>query len=633
MKVVAESPDSALFRSLPFRYRPDVKIFSDITGRWRTIMNQGLGRPLASLLLGLVCLLATGVCGRASDDTFDPYSVYVDQEEVTARCGPGGEYYRTDPLRHGQRLEVYIETDDGWLGIRPPEGSFCWVPAESIRLDRGGRAGRVTEDGTLAWIGTHLGKARKYMWQVQLAQDEEVVVLGKSEREGPNGPQQWYRIAAPAGEFRWVHRQQVVDNPELLLRNRPRPDQRLADAMPTPVDDVEAIERPRSRPGFLAAAKSILQTGSIDNPEPARPIVGTDAPPEDIRLYAFNDSSAIPLSGEHPNVTISPLPNMAATDESPNGYPEPVIRAGFAASESQTAEAVPADARVASATAERSPAAIVPEQNEPLTGASPTTTQPSDSSPIGSGVARAFEPPLVTITSSPMVRPIGSIDPHESVVRTASDANWVRGTGRSPNVNREAEQKRFDRASVDELQIELSRRMSASPADAQPTADDLEPLKHAANGIANGGGDDSDRQRARMLLQRIEQYQSILRRRQGQPVGGSLPTAPSPSAELAGFSATNPPLPITTSSNGEPSSATEVGGFLVQVYSARPDSPPFALTDSTGRTTHYVSPAPGVNLRRYLNQYIRVGGAAGYETGLDTPHIIAATAHRAPELR
>jgi hypothetical protein len=39
-------------------------------------------------------------------DQFEPYDVYVDQEQVVARCGPGGGYYRTDPLRHGQKLEV-----------------------------------------------------------------------------------------------------------------------------------------------------------------------------------------------------------------------------------------------------------------------------------------------------------------------------------------------------------------------------------------------------------------------------------------------------------------------------------------------------------------------------------------------
>ena len=37
----------------------------------------------------------------------------------------------------------------------------------------------------------------------------------------------------------------------------------------------------------------------------------------------------------------------------------------------------------------------------------------------------------------------------------------------------------------------------------------------------------------------------------------------------------------------------------------------------------YVSPTPGLNLRRYLNTQIGVYGKLSYHTGLDTPHLIA----------
>ena len=100
---------------------------------------------------------------------FEPYSVYVAAEKSYARCGPAQDYYRTDPLRMGQELEVYAETDDGWLGIRPPEDSFCWVPAETVQKNDGELDGIISEDRTVAWIGTHLGRARSYRWQVQLA--------------------------------------------------------------------------------------------------------------------------------------------------------------------------------------------------------------------------------------------------------------------------------------------------------------------------------------------------------------------------------------------------------------------------------------------------------------------------------
>jgi hypothetical protein len=72
-------------------------------------------------------------------------------------------------------------------------------------------------------------------------------------------------------------------------------------------------------------------------------------------------------------------------------------------------------------------------------------------------------------------------------------------------------------------------------------------------------------------------------------------------------------------------------GYLVQVYSARTNSPPFALTDNTGRTVAYVTPSPGVNLRIHLNSKVSISGNAGFLTGLNTPHILATQAVRTPE--
>lgn len=79
------------------------------------------------------------------------------------------------------------------------------------------------------------------------------------------------------------------------------------------------------------------------------------------------------------------------------------------------------------------------------------------------------------------------------------------------------------------------------------------------------------------------------------------------------------------------SGVMEQNGYLVQVYSARSNSPPFALTDHAGRTVAYVTPAPGVNLRTHLNSQISVVGSRGYLTGLNTPHIMVTQAVRTPE--
>ena len=77
-------------------------------------------------------------------------------------------------------------------------GQFLLDTADTVEMDSEGDSGTIIEDRTVAWIGTHLGRARTYRWQVQLAKGEPVTVIGKSEREGPDGPQLWYRIVPPS---------------------------------------------------------------------------------------------------------------------------------------------------------------------------------------------------------------------------------------------------------------------------------------------------------------------------------------------------------------------------------------------------------------------------------------------------
>jgi len=153
----------------------------------------------APLVFVLVSLCPQSVSAQ-SDLSFEPYTVYVIEQDSHARCGPSDDYYRTDRLRRGQSLEVFAETDDGWLGIRPPDDSFCWIQAETIEFDSASETGTIIEDRTVAWIGTHLGRARSYRWQVQMAKGETVTVIGKSEREGPDGRTgrpRWSSIVVP----------------------------------------------------------------------------------------------------------------------------------------------------------------------------------------------------------------------------------------------------------------------------------------------------------------------------------------------------------------------------------------------------------------------------------------------------
>lgn len=542
-----------------------------------------------------------------AQDGSQPYMVYVDHEGVTARCGPGGEYYRTDPLRHGQALEVYVETEDGWLGIRPPDGSFCWLPADVIKLSPSQDFGIVTEDNSLAWIGTHLGKANKYLWQVQLAKGEEVAILGRAQREGPDGPKLWFRIVPPPGEFRWVHKDQVVENPEMLLRERPQSSLEVAIGQPT-----------------LA-------------PEPA---------PSDAKSYGDEETDR--HSEEYGDDYIADTPKVAS---------------------------VLPGTRRESIRGEKSDGLI------PLP--TPIHDQGEMNRMVGSGlksnsmgnnlsreetsadnelqVARAYEAPLVSITSLPAIRSIGQT----AAIRSQPSADESvdsfdrRNTGRVTPTQSSRDSDRLaveqsqvvihsqvmpvsnvvrtssnyagmlppNSQNVDALQVELSRLMSRSAS-----AIEVEPVLIATAMHSRTSSSEDERQRAAMLTQRAQQYQQIARRRDassasGQPVTTGVISSDSPLGYPAPVQSLGVPSPPVSASSG----SEQISGYLVQVFSSRPDSPPFALTDKQGRTVFYVSPAPGVNLRRYLNQFINVTGQAGYATGLDTPHVIATSALRSLE--
>lgn len=139
-----------------------------------------------------------------------PYTANVVAEEAVFRSGPGEEYYGSGKLPRGAAVEVY-RVEGGWLGIRPPEGSFSWVAARDIELTGDGLA-EVTADAAFAAVGSTLEAARDVR-QVQLARGESVALLDAAGEEGRAAPK-YYRIAPPSGEFRWIAARDVAEHAE-----------------------------------------------------------------------------------------------------------------------------------------------------------------------------------------------------------------------------------------------------------------------------------------------------------------------------------------------------------------------------------------------------------------------------------
>jgi SH3-like domain-containing protein len=155
-------------------------------------------RPFVAILFcGCLLLLASAA---TAEPTF-PYKATVVSDDVYVRSGPGQDYYPTDKLKRGQQVEVYRHEPGGWCRIRPVEGSFTWVSGRFLKPTRHNLA-VVTDEGVAARVGSRFSDARD-MIQVKLHKDEVVEII-EAPREGARGAGQWYKIAPPAGEFRWV---------------------------------------------------------------------------------------------------------------------------------------------------------------------------------------------------------------------------------------------------------------------------------------------------------------------------------------------------------------------------------------------------------------------------------------------
>jgi uncharacterized protein YgiM (DUF1202 family) len=155
------------------------------------------------LLLAIVLSVVTARAAAA--ETGFPYQAVVTTDNIYVRSGPGENFYPTDRLKAGQAVEVYRHDAGGWYAIRPPAGSFSWVAGSDLEPSKDNLA-RVAEEHVPARVGSRFSDIRE-VTQVRLKRGEVVEVLGAKSRVGA---ETWYKIAPPAGEFRWVDGKHVA---------------------------------------------------------------------------------------------------------------------------------------------------------------------------------------------------------------------------------------------------------------------------------------------------------------------------------------------------------------------------------------------------------------------------------------
>lgn len=158
--------------------------------------------------------------------------VAVFAEPQTASVGPGGgvllsgpdaSYYPADEIAPGERLDVFQRLESGYCAVRPPEGSFSWVPAADFEIQ--GDVGRATRAGVPCRVGSRLEPDALDAVHVRLELGETVQVMERVERDGI----EWLKIAPPAGEFRWIRSSELANNnpqsakPEIAVMDQQAP--------------------------------------------------------------------------------------------------------------------------------------------------------------------------------------------------------------------------------------------------------------------------------------------------------------------------------------------------------------------------------------------------------------------------
>ncbi len=606
-------------------------------------------------------------------------TVYVAVEQARLYAGPSSDFYPTGNVARGAALEVYHRTSTGWLGVRPTQGSFSWVPASQAYLLPGGRVIEITDANAVSWIGTELGSAKQYRWQVQLNVGEQLGVLGEASVK--NGPDErealWFKVSPPAGEFRWIEESAVSKTPVQPSTLSPTsPNEQVAAAqsenpMPTAISASEVGRV--SQASFNAASK---QTNAPENAssKPAPQSQATRRSAGQVKTkskpgsewdgwYAFemsDDGVKTPfldkLSGRDRGRT-------AATNQRKTVKHDPLDHDPFSLSMAGEASVTPTPEELTSSI-QKSREWRDPRSLREARLASNTFS--NQSKPLEKFVDQ-FDRAVAGVSG---VLPAGGERPHSKLDRTgrhdreqydterydgATSAEYENparssesaGIGTSGNPSAAVNwyglsESKTDEASnasqasrnaagtsassvvtsaqdVAELQVALNNMVAMSTGPWQ-----LAPLAERAKYFIEHGATAIDRGQARLLLERIEAFQNLAARSQqlASQQFSSAQLSGQPAVQSASYVAT-PAIADATSQPAPGASHFDATGWLVPVHSASPDQPTHAITNDTGDIVAYVSPIAGLNLDRYRNQAVGITGLRGYLPKLHAAHIQA----------
>ena len=460
-----------------------------------------------------------------------PFTGYISGERASVSAGPGRRFYVTDHLPRGSQVEVYREDDAGWLAIRPPEGSFSWVPAEHVeRMD--GDVGKI-KSATESWIGTSIEQVKEHEHQVSLKPGELVQVLAEKTIGAGDDEATWLKIAPPAGEFRYINSRDVSREP-------------IAVAEPV-LEQAEEQAVAAEEPEAIAPSEASVE------PERFRPSAGAialrDIDEVRSRLAAMREDLAELAGSRQVGGREVQLTQFKSSDG--GGISRSLSPDGF----------VPRKRRGS----EQLQPAPVPG-NQFARGATAATARPSLGPLPRIADARAGERANFTPSSLPAEPSLGG----------AADA-------------------------LAQCELELSLMVARDRS-----TWNLAGLRQKVEQRVESGSDPAERGRARLLLDKIKQFEETFEASQQGPLGQT--------------STTDNTLPAAGSA-ADP--RYDARGWLKPVVSKNKPIAPYAVVDADGNLLCFVTPSPGLNLGRYANRQVGLYGRRGYIESLKTPHVTA----------
>jgi hypothetical protein len=479
-------------------------------------MPARIARIQTRVLCALVAL-SMGLIAAATwaADEF-PYQAYVLSENVDVVAGPGHRFYATDRLTRGTQVEIYREEASGWLAIRPPEGSFSWIPAEFVERLEDDLLGRVIEP-TGAWIGTSVEHVSEHQQQVTLKAGELVQIIGEKSAAAKEGEKRtWLKISPPAGEYRWVHLRDVG-------RQKPQ------DVLPKVAAEVDPEDE-----SVATALTPALSQGKREEAEPRR-----------IEL------SGIPMA-------------LRDLEERRSRLDRQVEPAQFRSNTGGPGVSL-------------SPDGFVPRRRRGEEAAAPAGSAPAFTSTERSPARPRLDPESRMATATP-ARPVSS----------AAGGSTIRGGLSHDQIARE----------LDQIEVDLSLMVAQDRSHWNLVA-----LRRRVETLVEGGADAAARGKARLVLEKINQFEDTF------------------DAARAGI--------VSTSGTAEKTKSLDprydAQGWLKPVVSKKSKTPaaPYAVVDAEGQPLCFVSPSPGLNLNRYLNKQVGLYGRRGYMEELKKPHVVA----------